>query len=377
MKKPFYKQIPIKGVIASLAVAGMLVTVGRSVIAQPSTVPRPRDAARSTRELAPPGQTLDTQVAPPPTAGRWIAGNGIIEPAAPETRVAGAIAGRIARILVAEGAQVTAGQPLVELDAATERAALEAAEAEVTVARAELTRAMHGSRREDIEAATADTAGAQRRAELTQSLLSRTEGLFRSGNATQDELDRARAQADIDRASARQLDARRRATVAGTRREEITVAVARLRSAEARRAQSQATLERLTVTAPLDGEVLQVKFRVGEYYAPAGEPLMVIGDTRTYRARIDIDEREFAQVSVGANAYVVADAYGERRFGARVTHVARRFGRRNLRTDDPSERIDTKILEVVLTLQNANGLLVGQRVVGYLQTVSGSGNAQP
>ena len=42
------------------------------------------------------------------------------------------------------------------------------------------------------------------------------------------------------------------------------------------------------------------------------------------------------------------------------------MGRKNVRTDDPAERNDTKILEVVLALDAAEGLIVGQRVTCYL-----------
>jgi hypothetical protein len=53
------------------------------------------------------------------------------------------------------------------------------------------------------------------------------------------------------------------------------------------------------------------------------------------------------------------------------------MGRKNLRTDDPAERNDTKILEVVVALEGTNaasdkpsggldGLIVGQRVTALI-----------
>jgi HlyD family secretion protein len=42
------------------------------------------------------------------------------------------------------------------------------------------------------------------------------------------------------------------------------------------------------------------------------------------------------------------------------------MGRKNVRTDDPAERNDTKILEVVIAVDAPAGLVVGQRVVCYL-----------
>jgi HlyD family secretion protein len=43
------------------------------------------------------------------------------------------------------------------------------------------------------------------------------------------------------------------------------------------------------------------------------------------------------------------------------------MGRKNLRTDDPTERIDTKILEVLVELERADRLVPGLRVLGYIE----------
>jgi HlyD family secretion protein len=357
-----------KRVGAAAVTLVLATTVVRAVSGQPSTVARPSDAARSARVLANPNARAEPQREPASLG--WISGNAVIEPADREVRIAAAVPGRVREVLVQEGARVHRGDALIELDAEPERAALAAAEADVAVSRAELTRTQRGNRREDQDASIAEADAARARAELSSSQLARTEALSRSGNATQDELDRARRQAEIDRASLRQLDARRRAVVSGSRREDVSLAVARLRAAEARREQARATLERLTVRAPMDAEVLQLKVRAGEYASPSGDPLMVLGDTRTLRARIDVDEREFAGITVGADGYVLADAFGARRFSGRVVDVARRFGRRNLRTDDPAERVDTKVLEVVLALNEREPLLPGQRVVGFVASRS-------
>ncbi|MEN9800516.1 MAG: hypothetical protein RL653_4213, partial [Pseudomonadota bacterium] len=139
--------------------------------------------------------------------------------------------------------------------------------------------------------------------------------------------------------------------------------------AEARVAQARAQLERLAVRAPLAGEVLQVKVRAGELYSfqGASEPLVIMGDTAGLRVRMDVDERDVARVKQGAAAWVTADAFGDQRFAGKVVEVARRFGRKNVRTDDPTERNDTKILEVVVELESPAGMRVGQRVTGFIQ----------
>lgn len=359
------RSISWKSALATLAFAGLSLSVVRAVQQPSSNRPRVADVRAAARELPPREGQRDPRA--PSVGADWIAGNGVIEPADREVRVAVSVAGRVASIAAREGQFVHRGDVLLEQDSAVERAALAAAEGDLLVARAELTRALRGNRREDRQAADADLAAAQTRAALSAAQLARVSSLAESANATRDELDRAQSQAAIDRATLDQVQARRNATVRGSRAEDIAVASARVRAAEARRDQARAQLERLVVRAPSDGEVLQVKLRPGEYASPSGDPALVLGDTRTLRARIDIDEREFASVRVGAEAAVTADAFGDRRFRGRVVELARRFGRRNIRTDDPAERLDTRIIEVVLALDDRDGLIAGQRVLGQVR----------
>jgi HlyD family secretion protein len=63
---------------------------------------------------------------------------------------------------------------------------------------------------------------------------------------------------------------------------------------------------------------------------------------------------------------VRADAYPGKDFHGKVRELGRRMGRKNVRSDDPAERNDTKILEVVLALDDPRGLVVGQRVTCYV-----------
>ena len=49
-----------------------------------------------------------------------------------------------------------------------------------------------------------------------------------------------------------------------------------------------------------------------------------------------------------------------------VVEVGRRMGRKNVRSDDPTERIDTKILEVLVELDETAGLVPGQRVMSFV-----------
>jgi hypothetical protein len=93
---------------------------------------------------------------------------------------------------------------------------------------------------------------------------------------------------------------------------------------------------------------------------------VTIGDISKVRVRLDIDERFIGSVFVGQPGYVVVEAYNNRKFPGKVVEIAQRMGRKNQRTDDPTERIDTKIREVVMELEDARDLVPGLRAIGYL-----------
>lgn len=362
MKRPRLRWYPI---ILVLLIAGMSFQASRLLRAESPTAPRAVDVTKAERVARSPSGEEDERERPAPAA--VAAGNGVVEPAAPETRLGAGVSGLIAKIAVTEAQHVEPGAPIVELDRRVEAAALAATEADVLAARAELDRVVRGSRAEDIRAARADADVARARASLAESVADRIKQAAAVGALTGDELDRARREAEAADATARGAVAREQAVIAGSRREDVQLARARLAGAEARRDQAAAAHARLLIGAPVRGEVLQLPYRVGEYYQVGTEPLAVIGDLSRLRVRVDIDERDLGKVVQGAPVIVRASAFSGRDFPGRVVEVGRRMGRKNVRTDDPTERNDTKILEIVVALSGETPLVVGQRVTAYIQ----------
>jgi multidrug resistance efflux pump len=352
-------------VIVAVCAICLGLNIARAVFAQSPTAVRDADKKGAARVLAPPGGALDERLAVP--NGDYVGGNGIVEPSDRETKVAADVSGRIAEVRVKEGDRVEQGAVLVALESGTETAGLAAAEADVKAADADLLRTLHGNRKEDVQAALADADSATARANQSAGVAERLEAAAKGGGATPDEVDRAAKQADIDRANAALSDAKRRAAVSGSRFEDVLAARARLAAAEARRDQARAALDQRSVHAPISGEILQSKFRAGEFYQAGGsEPLVVMGDTRQLRARVDVDERDIGRLRPDAAAIVRVPAFPGEDFRGKVVEIGRHMGRKNVRTDDPVERNDTKILEVVVALDPTERLVVGQRVMGYI-----------
>jgi ABC exporter DevB family membrane fusion protein len=356
--------IPYKTLLFAGVMLFFLGVVIKRAAAPPPTIPTAADITKADRDVKPKTGTDERTVIP---NGSFVAGNGVIEPLDRETKVSANQAGRIASVKVKEGDFVELGADLLELDNGVEKAALDATAGDVATARAELTRTARGLRREDVEAIVADTESIKARMAQSKTSLMRVEQLAKAGAATPDELDRAQRQAEIDARSVDAAEARKKAAVAGSRSEDVVVAQAKVQAAEARREQARAAYERTLVRAPIAGRILQLKFRAGEFFNPNGsDPLVVMGDTRKLRVRMDIDERDVARVMAGQAAFAQLSAFAGKRFGGHVVEVGRRMGRKNIRTDDPTERIDTKILEVVIDLDTAEGLVPGLRVTGYI-----------
>ena len=357
------KKTPVGLIIGVIVAIGLILLIVKSATGGPQTIPNAKDVKLSER-LEKPENGGDERTQVP--EGDYVAGNGVVEPADRETKVAGELSGRIATIAVREGDKVELGAIIAELENSAEKAALAAAESDVETSRAELTRTLKGLRQEDVEAVVADTESMRAKAELSKSSLERTQALEKRGAATPDELDRARRQAETDQRALEAGEARRRAAVAGSRAEDILVARSKVSASVARVEQARANFNRLTIRAPISGEIMQVKYRAGEYYSPSSEPIAVMGDTRTLRVRVDVDERDVPRLAVGAEAFATLNAFPNKRFKGRVVEIGRRMGRKNIRSDDPTERIDTKILEVVFELENKAGLVPGLRVLGYI-----------
>jgi multidrug resistance efflux pump len=348
--------------------AGLLAYVVRETLRPPATIARPRDVERAARDLPPPdGGTDFRQPLSLEVTSRYVAGNARVEPRGRERRVSSEVPGLVRAILVKEGDTVAEGSPLIQLNAAVERAAVDAARAEQLSERASLERTLAGARPLEREAAEADARAADARAALSDENLQRLEPLGRTGAATPQELDKARRDAEFDKASAAAAEERARLTKAGSRREDIALARARYDAATARLAQAQATLAERTVVSPLAGTILSVPARPGEYFTPQeSDPMVIVGDLNALRVRMEVDERQIGRVHTGARAFVTADAFPDQKFWGTVTDIGHRMGRKSIHTDLPSDRADAEVLELLIDLDKAGPLLPGLRVTAYV-----------
>ncbi|MFN9212340.1 MAG: HlyD family efflux transporter periplasmic adaptor subunit, partial [Betaproteobacteria bacterium] len=156
-------------------------------------------------------------------------------------------------------------------------------------------------------------------------------------------------------------------------RREIAVqaAAARVKATHAALVQVQAELaaartekSRLTVRAPIAGEVLQLNLRAGEFASPGGPPpLLVLGDTRTLHGRVDIDENDAGRVKSGAQAVAYVRGSSDLSTPAQFVRFEPLVIPKRSLTGNSAERVDTRVLQVLFAFPREKlPVYVGQQM---------------
>jgi ABC exporter DevB family membrane fusion protein len=306
-------------------------------------------------------------VSPSEHRGAIVAGPGRVEALSEEVRVSAQIGGRLQDVLVDENEQVRAGQVIAVIENADYRARVASAEASLRLREAEARRVHNGARAQERDDAAAVLREAEAVLDNAKTDLARRRDLFREAVISRAELDNAEEQARV--AQARADSARQRSSLldAGSREEDIARADADVALARAALDEAKAVLGKTYVRAPIDGIVLRRHRRSGESVSTQFEsPIVTLADRSLVRVRVDVDESDVSKLRDGQAAYVTADAFGDRRFTGRVVRVGRILGRKTVRTDEPGERVDTKILETLVELTDGTELPLGLRVQAFI-----------
>ena len=160
-----------------------------------------------------------------------------------------------------------------------------------------------------------------------------------------EDLEKRRKSVDIAAARLRETEAALALLKAGSWKQDIQVAEAEVRQARRQVEQTRIDISRLTVTSPIDGKVLQVNIRAGEYAAAGlSQNLMLIGSDAPSHVRADVDEKDAWRVHRDARAVASIRGNSRQQFPLRFVRIEPYVvPKRNL-TGDAAERIDTRVL---------------------------------
>ena len=224
------------------------------------------------------------------------------------------IVGTVAKVPVAEGDRVKAGQVLIVLDA-REAGAL-AKQAEVAVAQAEAR--LRQLRELQLPVASQSLRQAEVNLENAKATQERNRRLFESGFIGRSALDESRRALDVAQT---QVDsARKQVETARPSGSDYAMAATALAQAQASLQAARARLAYTTIAAPRDGILIARDVEVGDVVQP-GKSLMVLSPEGETQLVLQIDERNLSRLQIGQPALASADAYPNERFRAEVVYI--------------------------------------------------------
>jgi HlyD family secretion protein len=297
-----------------------------------------------------------------------IAAPGRVEPISEEIKVGTEISGKLKEILVEEGDRVQAGQVIAVLENSDYRARVASAEARLRQAEAELRRILNGARHQERLQAQAGVEEAEAVLENARIEMKRRQSLYRDGFISREEVDRSEREYQVAKARYEASLQHQALINAAAREEDRSKAQADVALARAQLDEARARLEKTMIRSPLTGVVLRKYLKTGESVISDAPhmPIITVADTTILRVRVDVDETDVGKIRIGQRAYVTADAYAGKKFFGRVVRIGQILGKKNIRTDEPSERVDTKILETLVELDPGTELPLGLRVNTFI-----------
>ena len=260
--------------------------------------------------------------------------------------------GVIARVLVRRGDQVRVGQVLLMVDCAPRSGQAQAALAGAEQSSADAGLVAAGPRGEVIAAARAAVAQAQARQINAQQALDRASALVTLGFVSRRDLEARSAERDAARAGRDQAAAQLAQLTNGARPLERVAAAAGARAQRGAAQAARAALHQCELRSPVDGQVLQVLRREGEFSgASQGTALLVVGDMRRQIVRAEVGERDLAGIAIASPVEVWIDG-SPRRWKGHVTELAAVMGRRSARSLDPTDRFDRDVREAIIQIDD-------------------------
>ena len=339
-------------------------------------------AAQSNKPVVPAQPVASPATSPFATP---VAGAGIVEASTQNIAIGSNVPGIVTKVFVKVGDNVKAGDPLFQIDDRSRQSELLVRKAELAArravlasAKAKVARDQQWPRAEMIPPVEAQVSAAEAAlADMTTQLANATEASSTPGAIAAEELSRRKWAVEL--AKARVAEARSELALmkAGTwaqdlaiTQAQVTEAEAQVQAAEANVSATQTEIDRLTVKAPAEGQVLQVNIRTGEFAqaGPLSTPLMLFGATSTLHVRVDIDENDAWRVKSDAKARASLRGNASLTTDLVFVRIEPYVVPKKSLTGDSAERVDTRVLQVIYSFPGGSlPVYVGQQMDVFIE----------
>jgi len=309
--------------------------------------------------------------------GVTVAGAGIVEASTENIAVGSALPGVVVEVLVSVddvGKKVKAGEALFRVDDRQLKAQLAYQEANLLAAEAQLAKLDAQPRPEEVPPSEAKVRVADANVSVQRDLAERAQRLAASRAMADEDVRQRQLALEVARQQLSQAKADNALLKAGAWEPDKAIARAAVAQARAQIEQTRTELERSLVRAPVDGEVLQVNVRLGEYVgAPPNQALVVIGNVHQLHVRVDIDEHDIPRFHPGATGRASVRGHPSVQFPLRFVRVEPYVVPKKSLTGDNTERVDTRVLQVIYAVDNKQTpLYVGQQMDVFIESDNGA-----
>jgi HlyD family secretion protein len=216
------------------------------------------------------------------------------------------VSGRIREMRFEEGDPVRAGDLIALLDEGPYQDQVNLARAQLAQSTANLTKAINGSRPQEIDQARAQVAQAQANVENADLTFQRESDLRRTNAISKQEFDNATATRDANRAQLRSAQANLALLEAGSREEDIDAARAQVRHDQANLETAELNLSDCRLLAPTDGVIITRALESGAIVA-AGTSVYSLCFYSPVWIRTYVDEEDLGRIYPGMKALVYTD----------------------------------------------------------------------
>ncbi len=229
------------------------------------------------------------------------------------------ITGKIIRLAVKEGDQVTKGQFLLQIDPQQFEAALQRSQASLASAKAQLAQA------------SANFIQAKRNYDRSAEIKKSTPTLL-----SDEQLEQLRTQVEVNQALS-------------------DAAKFSVEQAEASVRDARFSLSRTTISAPMSGRITRLNVENGETAIQGtlnkdAATLLTISDLSVLETKIKVDETDVSRITLGDSAVVQIDAFPDTTFVGRVVRIANSSVKAAAAAQAADQAVD---YEVVVQLVNA------------------------
>ncbi len=239
---------------------------------------------------------------------------------ASEYRVSGKVPGRVETLYVKEGDQVREGDTLAYINSPEVSAKLEQAQAARSAASAQSNKAKKGARQQQITAAYQMWQKALVGVDIAKKSLDRVQSLYDKKVVSAQKRDEVEAQYKAAVATANAAKSQYDMALEGAQDEDKEAALALVAQANGAIAEVQSYLGERYLTAPCDGEVVEIYPKRTELIG-TGSPVMSIVDMSDVWFTFSVREDLLGDIQVGDVLEVSIPALGDKTYQAQVTYL--------------------------------------------------------